>query len=405
MSGVQFKAFQPSVRAKDAAALMFEVHNMDVAFANAMRRVILAEIPNIAIRFEAYNEQKNDIKITHNTTSLHNEYMGHRLSLIPIHLTPDEVDNYSETPYVFKIAVQNKTNHVVKVTTKDIQVYLEDTHMPDMSDALFPVDPITKDYILITKLKPNNYNVQEGEAFEVTFGATMGIAKQHSRWCPVSTCTYENVVDETLAERTLNELLEQKKDVKPEEKSKLLHQFNTLDRQRCFIRNPLNDEACAFKFNIVSECKLTPAYLFTKAFDVLLDKFDALTAEGNMTTHTIHEPQNLFLLQVLNENDTFGNLFQSMAYNMFVNSDDKRLDFIGYNLPHPLETQIVFKVKFSEAVTPEEVPARIKGMCGAMKKHILDIKEAWLESLNGKKEDALKSSEKKSKSRRTVKEK
>ena len=56
-----------------------------MSFANALRRIILSEIPINVIRTET--EEVNQCKITTNTGRLHNEIIKQRLSCIPIHLT------------------------------------------------------------------------------------------------------------------------------------------------------------------------------------------------------------------------------------------------------------------------------------------------------------------------------
>lgn len=55
----------------------------DVSFANAIRRILLAEVPTMAIeKVELYN----------NTTVMHDEFLGHRLGLIPIKVDPNFFD-------------------------------------------------------------------------------------------------------------------------------------------------------------------------------------------------------------------------------------------------------------------------------------------------------------------------
>ena len=55
--------------------ISFDIIGYDVSFANAIRRILLAEVPSMAIeKIELYN----------NTTVMHDEFLGHRLGLIPI---------------------------------------------------------------------------------------------------------------------------------------------------------------------------------------------------------------------------------------------------------------------------------------------------------------------------------
>ncbi|KDD72188.1 hypothetical protein H632_c3726p0, partial [Helicosporidium sp. ATCC 50920] len=56
-------------------ACEFVLSGVDASIANALRRVILAEVPTIAIEL---------VEIENNTTVLNDEFLAHRLGLIPL---------------------------------------------------------------------------------------------------------------------------------------------------------------------------------------------------------------------------------------------------------------------------------------------------------------------------------
>jgi len=75
--------------------LTFILTNCDVALANVIRRVILSEIPTLAFDdqiektlnflYKSDKEQLLDsITICKNSTAIHNEFIAHRLSLVPL---------------------------------------------------------------------------------------------------------------------------------------------------------------------------------------------------------------------------------------------------------------------------------------------------------------------------------
>ena len=73
----------------------FEIKNIDVSILNSIRRTILSKIPCLGFYFNADDHFVNhDITIYKNESPLHNEIIAHRISMIPIYATYNDILNW-----------------------------------------------------------------------------------------------------------------------------------------------------------------------------------------------------------------------------------------------------------------------------------------------------------------------
>lgn len=365
-------------RSSYGKTITFDINDVDVGIVNSIRRVILSEIPNVGISFDTHDADKNDVNFIENTSSLHNEFMGHRLSMLPLHFNEMEIASHEPAKYKFVIKVQNTGTETIDVTTEDIVIMDEHDEMYPLAfhDAIFPKSDITGDPILITRLKPNNYNQAQGEKLHVEFVSRVAIAKEHSRFSPVSTCAFYNKVDDEKAKTALDEAIANA----PKDKVVSIEkQFQIHDRFRHFSKNEY-DEPNAFCFTIESECRLTPDSLFLKAIDVLTERLtNILEREDKYKVDLIDKDKNLYGITLLQEDHTTGNLLQVMMYKMYVR-DTSKLQYVGYHLVHPLHSEIVLKIMFSEETTLQDVHSFLKDTIDAMNVELRSLKSICAKS-------------------------
>lgn len=370
------------------SVLTLDIKDVDLSIVNAIRRVILAEVPTIACAFDPLSDKNPDITITTNNSALHNEYLAHRISLIPMCFPEEVVDDEAFDPedYIFTLKVKNTSQDIIPVTSKDIRISnREGRPYPEaFHSQIFPANPITKDHILITKLRPNIYNAEKGEEIDITFKGSRNIAKAHSRWSPVSCCALANRVDEKEADAALKKALKSAEDTKgssltTKEADSIRSRFDTLDRYRHFVKNQYG-EACEFHFKIESECGLSPRYIFSKAISVLVGKLNIfvenLRSQKGVSINRLHESQHFYEMVIEDEDYTLLNVLQCGIYNREIREKHTStpLEYIGYYQPHPLDNKMILKLKFKKAV---DVTAFVAEHASSIAKEVEALGKEW----------------------------
>lgn len=345
--------------------------NIDLSIINAIRRVIISEIKNVGFHFDPndFTEPK-DITIIKNNTPLHNEFIQHRISLIPINVNIDELNNMNIDDYTFEINKTNNTGSLLNVYSSDINVIDSNNNvLNDLSKRFFPPDPISKDHILITKI-----NSKDNSKFILKAKATKDIPKNATSFGMVSKCAVEFIVDETVAAREMIKFIET--NTTKMSVDELKHQFKTIERERHYYRNKYR-EPNYFKMSVISECSIPSTYIVSLAINVLKSKIQKFKD----TEHIIINNNQLYSIIVINESHTLGNLFQSLCFNNFVREpsiDDKyALKFIGYNQPHPLEESILIKIKGDNINTPDDIKSFIQDASKYILDKLTDLENQW----------------------------
>lgn len=362
---------------EDDYTLTFNAENVDCSFLNALRRIIIGEVPTIGFRTEYGRE--SDIKILKNTSALHNEMLAHRLSLIPIHFDYTKLDDFNPDKYLFTIKKKNNTNRIMDVTTGDIEVK-DITKEPavimsdSFRDSMFPKDPITKDYILLNKLKPSKSGIgEEGEELDITMRATMGIGNENSLFCPTCVSVFSNVRDPEKVEAAFQQLVEKKNaerkgnpltadEIKLERAS-----FNCLEADRHFMTDE-RGEPNNFKFTIESDGRIPSHVILIQALDIFkqhINRFASLVDnEEEVQIYNSDCIMNSYDIAVNDEDYTLGYLMQYYIYKIYQNIEVPVVKYVASNVPHPLESKLVFRVGMVESGTkPETLRKLLKNVC------------------------------------------
>lgn len=160
--------------------------------ANAIRRTMIAEVPTMSIDL---------VTVKENTSALHDEYIAHRLGLIP--LFSERVDRFSygfdceecedycsncSVSFVLQVHAPSSAS-VRNVTSKDL--VCSNNEQDDWCHEVKPIhdsgdESDSGNGILIARLSGS-------QRLEIQCVARKGIAKDHAKWSPVCTVSYRIV--------------------------------------------------------------------------------------------------------------------------------------------------------------------------------------------------------------------
>ncbi|KAJ6804055.1 DNA-directed RNA polymerases II, IV and V subunit 3-like [Iris pallida] len=192
---VSYQRF-PKVRIREIKDdyMKFELRETDASIANALRRVMIAEVPTVAIDL---------VEIEVNSTVLNDEFIAHRLGLVP--LTSDDAmrmrlsrdcdscdgDGQCEFCSVeFHLNVSCDSDQTLDVTSADLRsteprVCPVDVAARALSLGVDSTSYDTGDHrgILIVKLR-------RGQELRLRAIARKGIGKDHAKWSPAATVTF-----------------------------------------------------------------------------------------------------------------------------------------------------------------------------------------------------------------------
>lgn len=301
--------------------ISFKIQNIDKSIVNGLRRIILCEIPIIAFNTK-------DINVINNTNVFNNEFIANRISLIPPYFNKKETYNYQD--YIFKINKKNTTNKNISVTSGDIEIYDKNNKKleKEFSKRIFPINNITGDSILILILKPNKYDIQNGEEINIEFKGSLDIAKTHSRWCAVSQCVFYNNYEKT------NDIINSERNYKKNE----------------------YDEPNEFIFTIQTECGLESEFLIYKGYEIIIDKLNKLL-NNKLNINKLGDVNNFYQIEIKNEDYTLLEIIQCLIYNKYfrsINQENNILEYIGYYQVHPDDTSMFLKLKFNKKTNINE---------------------------------------------------
>ena len=157
---------------KNEDSMRFVVEGIDTPIANTLRRVILSEVPVMAV---------DDVVMIENSSVLHDEILTLRLGLIPL---KTDLDAYNLPE---KCSCKSELGCHLCRTVLTLDVEAKDKPQTVYSGDIVPEDPHiapVSDKIPLVKLAPS-------QRVRLEAYAKLGKGMVHAKWQPVSSCIYK----------------------------------------------------------------------------------------------------------------------------------------------------------------------------------------------------------------------
>ncbi len=151
--------------------MRFIVRGTNVPFVNALRRIMLTEVPTMAI---------DEIVILENSSILNDEILAHRMGLVPLKTDLDSYDLPEECKCESELGCNLcRSNLTLEAEAKNKTITVYSGELKPENPNITPVS----DKIPLVRLAPD-------QRLNLEAYARLGKGKKHAKWQPVSMCTY-----------------------------------------------------------------------------------------------------------------------------------------------------------------------------------------------------------------------
>uniref|UniRef100_A0A6C0JT52 DNA-directed RNA polymerase RpoA/D/Rpb3-type domain-containing protein n=1 Tax=viral metagenome TaxID=1070528 RepID=A0A6C0JT52_9ZZZZ len=168
------------IKSKSENEIEFSLTNITLSVANALRRVIISEVPKLAFDY---------VEITKNSSVFNDEYIAHRIGLLPL-----KCDDVIET-----IKYTQDCQCYSFCTDCSVEMYLSKKCDTNETMTVTTSDLISNDSRVKTTIKSNNefisddmpiIKLKKGQEIVFKCYAVKGIGKDHAKWSSTTSVPY-----------------------------------------------------------------------------------------------------------------------------------------------------------------------------------------------------------------------
>ncbi len=305
-----------------------ELKNVPVSFVNALRRILLAEIPTVVV---------TNVQILENSSSMTHEMIRHRTEMLPVNVRAEEVAVVRDTKLELRVVADKEPREVTSddfvATGPRGEILLKDRDLD--TPLLFMV------------LKP-------GESIHIKANLMI----QTTKASQVCISTFRNHIDPEIVKVDRDTFVAQAGD-DPAAQREAGRIFDTFHIQRCFSRDPKTGRPNWFDLTVES-IGVTPARdLVKKAVEVLQEKIQEF-----VKLPVLREEEGWYRIEVPGETHTLGALVQETIY--IANTTE----FVSADIGHPLVPKLVIRF-YSKTSSPEAVIESFQKTASALCENVL----------------------------------
>ena len=207
--------------------------------------------------------------------------------------------------------------------------------------------------------------------FHIEGKACISNSTENGHFCPTSCAAYINTVDDNKAKLGLKNYIDKQLEIAKDTNvsamttEQLTRRFDLTEKARYFYTNN-KDEPNVFTFKIETVGVIPSLIIFHRSIDILKDKINNFVSNlinNNEDIITINPSSQLnggYDIIIKDEDDTLGNILQTHLCLLYADytipKEQRKLQFIGYKRPHPLENHIILALHGS---SNEKMPTLI----------------------------------------------
>lgn len=315
-------------------------NNLNIGYVNALRRIIISEIPANAI-------DPQNITFYKNTSMLHDDILSNRLSLVPIFNDPALVDS------VVELNMTNNDNDIKQITMNNFTVSSGGKSITD----IFP-----HTNILFAKLKFSQ---------QIHLSAKIGrnIARRNNAaYCNVCTAVVSFVRDNNKITAAIKD-----KGLKQQDE---INNFMLSQADRYYMTNE-DGTPSAFIFSIETNHSISPGSVFAVSLEVLIAKLETINSSlvqknaDKIAVKKSETTMEAFDFEIKMEDDTLGNLL-----NYYLNKNND-VYYAGYLIPHPSYDRLIVRTALKDNNTIENNITLIQKTINDIILITKDLQQKW----------------------------